>query len=468
MMRWIAPLALSAAVACAASRPNILFVLVDDLRADDIACAPGAPPFLRTPNVDRLAREGAMFTNAFATTPLCSPSRASFLTGLYAHHHGITDNTDRSPASHKLVTFPQQLRRAGYATAYLGKWHMGNDNTPRPGFDHWLCLKGQGEANDPVFNEDGREVKLSGYVTDILTDKTVAFLRQKRDGPFAIYLAHKSLHPNLAQAADGSVVAIDGGGFIAAPRHRELYARDAAKLPRRPNYGVSPKDKPALARPIGKLPPLGRETVTKDKDILDRLRMLAGVDESLGRLMEVLAELGQLDNTLIVFAGDHGYFYGEHGLDEERRLAFEESTRIPLLMRYPALIPAGARPDRFALNLDLAPTFLDLAQVKPSAPMDGRTLRPLFGGDPGQWRESFLIEYYSDKVFPRMQNMGYKAVRTARHKYIRYTDLADMDELYDLREDPYELRNIINTPAGRAALPALQAELNRLMDAAHK
>lgn len=466
-MRWILLFLLSAAAAGAAgSRPNILFVLVDDLRFDDIACAPGAPPFLRTPHVDRLAREGAMFTQAFATTPLCSPSRASFLTGLYAHHHGITDNTDRSPASHRLATFPLQLQKAGYATAYLGKWHMGNDNTPRPGFDHWLCLKGQGEANDPVFNEDGRETKMSGYVTDILTEKTVAFLRRRREGPFAIYLAHKSLHPNLAQAADGSVAAIDGGGFIAAPRHRDLYARDAGKLPRRPNYGVAPKDKPALARAIGNLPPLGRETVTKDKDILDRLRMLAGVDESLGRLMEVLTELGQLDNTLIVFAGDHGYFYGEHGLDAERRLAFEETIRIPLLMRYPARIPAGARPDRLVLNLDIAPTFLDLAQVKTPPRMDGRSLLPLFAGGPVEWRESFLIEYYSDKVFPRMRNTGYKAVRTARHKYIRYSDLADMDELYDLREDPYELKNLINTAAGRAVLPGLQVELNRLMDAA--
>jgi N-acetylglucosamine-6-sulfatase len=137
-------------------------------------------------------------------------------------------------------------------------------------------------------------------------------------------------------------------------------------------------------------------------------------------------------------------------------------------MRYPALIPAGARPNRFALNLDIAPTLLDLAQVKPAAPMDGRSLLPLFRGDPGPWRESFLIEYYSDKVFPRMRNMGYRAVRTARHKYIRYSDLADMDELYDLTGDPFELQNIINTPAGRAALPALQAELNRLMDEGSK
>jgi arylsulfatase A-like enzyme len=467
-MRWILLLALIVARAAAADRPNLLFVLVDDLRFDDIACAPGAPPFLRTPHVDRIAREGAMFTNAFATTPLCSPSRASFLTGLYAHHHGITDNTDRSPASHKLVTFPLQLQQAGYDTAYLGKWHMGNDNTPRPGFAHWLCLKGQGEANDPLFNEDGREVTIRGYVTDILTEKTEAFLRRKREAPFAIYLAHKALHPNLAQAADGSVTAIDGGGFIAAPRHRELYAADAARLPRRPSYGVPPRDKPALARAISNVAPLGPGTVTSDQTILDRLRMLAAVDEGLGRLLAVLAETGQLDRTLIVFAGDHGYFYGEHGLDPERRLPFEESARIPLLMRYPPRIPAGARPARIALNIDLAPTLLDLAQVKSRAPMDGRSLLPLFANEPPAWRESFLIEYYSDQVFPRMRHMGYKAVRTERHKYVRYADLAGMDELYDLREDPHELRNIIGSPAGQAALPALQAELNRLVDAAPK
>ncbi len=448
----------------AADRPNILFVLVDDLRFDDIACAPGAPPFLKTPHIDRLAREGAMFTNAFVTTPLCSPSRASFLTGLYAHHHGITDNTDRSPATHRLNTFPLQLQRAGYETAFLGKWHMGNDNTPRPGFSYWLCMKGQGQATDPVVNENGRDIRLQGYVTDLLTEKTEALLRKKRDAPFAIYLSHKALHPNTRQASDGSTSPINGGGFIPAPRHRELYPLGDVEIPRRPNYGVPPLDKPILTRRIDDLPPLGHGTVIADQQILDRLRMLAAVDEGLGRLLKVMEEVGQLDNTLIVLAGDNGFFYGEHGLYKERRLAYEESIRMPLLMRYPARIAAGSRPDRFALNLDIAPTLLDFAGVPPSAPMDGRSLTPLFAEGEAAWRKSFLIEYYTDTVFPRVRNMGYKAVRTERYKYIRYTDLAGMDELYDLQVDPYELRNIIKTADGRAVLPELRTQLNRLVE----
>jgi N-acetylglucosamine-6-sulfatase len=184
-------------------QPNIVVLLVDDLRWDELGCT--GHPFVRTPHIDRIAHEGMRFRNAFCTTPLCSPVRASLLTGLTTHHHGILDNTNRSDASHKLETFPRVLQRAGYETAYVGKWHMGNDDTARPGFDHWVSMKGQGTSFDPVLNVDGHQIKHSGHTTDVLNEKAVAFVRRKRDKPFCLYVAHKALHPELVQHDDGSI-----------------------------------------------------------------------------------------------------------------------------------------------------------------------------------------------------------------------------------------------------------------------
>jgi N-acetylglucosamine-6-sulfatase len=181
--------------------PNIVMVLVDDLRWDEFGAA--GHNYLKTPNIDRIAREDVWFKNAFTTTPLCSPSRASFLTGQYAHTQGVIDNTERSQLSHQLNTFPAELDSIGYETAFVGKWHMGNDNTPRRGFDNWVALKGQGEAYHPEFNVNGTAVRDSGYVTDLLTQYALSFLNEKRNAPFPLYLSHKGLHPNLFQ--DGSL-----------------------------------------------------------------------------------------------------------------------------------------------------------------------------------------------------------------------------------------------------------------------
>ncbi len=458
----LALLTFSPGLGAAPKPPNIVLVVVDDLRFDDFAAA--GHPFARTPHIDRLAREGVRFLNAFATTPLCSPSRASILTGLYAHHHGILDNTNRSEASHRLPSFPRQLRQAGYETAFIGKWHMGNDDTPRPGFDHWVAMKGQGEAIDPWLFENGARSRVSGYVTDLLSERALEFVSRRRAAPFFLMLAHKALHPNFIQHDDGSTSAIGDGGFVPAERHRALY-EDAA-IPRRPNYARRPKGKPALERRIGDLPPLGPATVTDDKTIRDRLRMLAAVDEGLGALMARLQERADLDQTLIVLVGDNGYFYGEHGLRDERRLAYEESIRAPLLVRYPPVAAAGATPPQLALGIDIAPTLLELAGVRPALPMDGRSLVPLLRGHRAPWRDSFLIEYTSDIVFPRIERMGYRALRSERHKYIRYRELQGMDELYDLEADPYELENLIASAAHQALRERLDAQLEDLVAAA--
>jgi N-acetylglucosamine-6-sulfatase len=445
--------------------PNIVVVLVDDLRWDELGCT--GHPFVQTPNIDRIAAEGVRFRNAFCTTPLCSPVRACLLTGLHTHHHGILDNINRSQQSHRLKTFPQVLQRAGYETAYVGKWHMGNDDTARPGFDHWVSMKGQGTSFDPILNTNGRRESFTGHTTDVLNAKAVEFVAKSRDKPFCLYVAHKALHPELTQRDDGSITDPKAARFLPATRHRELYT-DAA-IPRRLNTKDSAQGKPALLREIEGVPPLGPATGTDDETVRDRLRMLAGVDEGVGQLLSTLEATGKLENTVFAFTSDHGYWYGEHGLSVERRLAYEESLRVPLLIRYPKLtkangLKAGSIIDDFALSIDLAPTMLELSGATQKMAVDGRSLVPLLSADPpADWRTSFLIQYNSDTVFPRVYRMGYRAIRTERWKFIRYVELEGMDELYDLKSDPYEMRNLAGNPNSRETLSHLSSQLDDLL-----
>ena len=449
----------------AADRPNVVFVLMDDLRWDDLGCA--GHPFAQTPHIDRLAREGARFTNAFSVTALCSPSRASFFSGLYPHAHGITDNTDRAAQSRALETFPMLLKRAGYETAFVGKWHMGVDGGPRPGFDHWVAVPGQGEYTDPEVNVNGRAVRETGYVTDIFTRHAVEFVRKPHAGPFLLCLSHKAVHPDVAQRADGSLAvtaAGSAGAFVPAERHRGLYP--GAAVPRRPNVRDSLVGKPALHRKIPGLPPLGPDTGTPDDVVRNRLRMLAAADDGLGELLRALADTGRLDDTLIVFTSDHGYFYGEHGLSVERRLAYEEAIRIPLVVRYPRLVKAGGTPAATALSIDVLPTLVELAGAPAAKRQHGKSLVTALRGEVGETDRPFLIEHSSDNVFPRAAGLGYRAVRAVGKKYIRYTDLAGADEMYDLAADPYEMTNLAGDPSHAAAAQALRNEIDRLVRAA--
>ncbi len=451
---WLLPLLL-AATAAAADRPNIVFILADDVRWDDLGATGNT--FVRTPHIDRIAKEGAMFRNAFATTVICSPSRANILTGLHTRAHGIVDNTDRSAQSHRLATFPQALQRAGYETAFVGKWHMGNDDSRRPGFDHWVCLKGQGSTFDPDLNVNGTPVKAPGYVTDVLNARALEFLRAPHAKPFLLYFAHKAVHPETVQRADGSLSDPTLSNFIPAERHKALYA--GVKVPRRPNALAAPTGKPALLRPVAGLEPLGPKTGSSDDVILNRLRMLAAVDEGVGQLLQQLEASGQLERTVVVFTSDHGYFYGEHGLSVERRLAYEEGIRIPLFVRYPALIKPGTRRNQMVLTLDFAPTLLELAGAPAPAGLHGKSFAPLFGASGPALRPAFMIEHYSETVFPRTRQMGYRAIRTEDWKYIHYVDLPGSDELYDLNRDPYEMRNLIASPGHAPVLQRLREEL---------
>jgi len=453
---WLSSIALAANPA-RAQPPNLVFILVDDLRWDELGCM--GHPFALTPHVDRLAREGSRFTNAFATTPLCSPSRASYLTGQYPHHHGITDNTARDAQSHRLVTFPALLQKAGYRTGFIGKWHMGNDDSPRPGFDEWIALSGQGTSYDPQLNRNGKISPSKGYTTDLLIEDSLKFLKREDPRPFLLYLSHKGLHPELIQHADGSLSDPSAARFIPAKRHESLYKQ--AKVPRRPNVQDTLEGKPALQRPIAGLPPLSAHTGTSDESVRDRQRMLASIDEGVGAIHAALEASKRLDSTLIVFTSDHGYFYGEHGLSTERRLAYEETIRVPLIMRYPPLFRAGSTISPIVISLDLGPTLLELGQAPIPSNLDGRSILPLLREETRKLHDSFLIEHSSDQVFPRVANMGYIAIRTDRWKYIQYRDLKGMDELYDLSADPYELKNLIHDPTHTETLSTLQAELRR-------
>ena len=321
-------------LAQAPPKPNFVFILIDDMRWDSFGYA--GHPFIKTPNIDRVAREGAQFTNAFVTTPLCSPSRGSFLTGQYVQIHGVIGNTPAGgPISHKLETFPKLLHASGYETGYFGKWHMGTDASPRPGFDRWVSFRGQGVYNDPPLNIDGQEARETGYITDILSAHAAQFIEKPHTKPFCAYIGHKAIH----------------GPFTPAARHKDLYTTEPIKIAS--NSTDDLKDKPALKE----IKPGGG---SGDELIRNQLRCIASIDDGVGKLLTALEKTKQLDNTVFVFTSDNGYFWREHGLGD-KRWAFDESIRIPLIIRYAKLLKPGTKIPALAANIDIAPTFLDLA-----------------------------------------------------------------------------------------------------------
>jgi arylsulfatase A-like enzyme len=454
-----------------ARKPNLLVILIDDLRYDEFGA--GGHPYMKTPHIDRIAREGALFERAFHTTPICSPNRASILTGQYASRHGIIDNVARDMASHRLPNYHLELQRLGYETAHIGKWHMGNDGKPRPGYDHWVSFDGHGRLHDPRLNENGRYVQHSGYITDIMNKMAVDFVRKKHAKPWSLFFAHKAVHPDAEQAADGTLSLV---GYQPAARHENLYR--GGIFPKKPNM-MTPaqvvKQKPAWAEAFD------LKKSVKSRALLDaiysgeqeeiRLRacMMASVDEGVGMLFEALEATGELDNTLILFLGDNGYFFGEHGLGPERRFAYEEGVRSPFVVRLPGRIAPGSHYKELVILQDIAPTMIQLAGGKPGPQIQGRSLLPLFGratrtGRTG-WRKSFLVEYWAENAMPWLVGMTYKCVRTDRYKYIRWVNRSrngELDELYDLDRDPYEIANVIRRPAYHAVRERLQRELRKL------
>lgn len=460
-----------ARISAEAARPNIIVIVVDDMRFDEFGA--GGHPYLQTPHIDRLAAEGVTFTRAFHAVSLCSPNRASIFTGQYPSRHGIIDNVARDRASHRLLTYPRVLQEAGYETGFVGKWHMGNDPTPRPGFDYWAALPGQGRTIDPDIYEDGRLHRVKGYVTDILTERAIEFIDRDREGPFMLHIAHKAIHPEAAQRDDGSSDPNIDRKYTPAARHMGVYEEEV--FARRPNVVMSADDlgeKPALQRSLRFRD--SPESVaefsffldpgTSEETIRRRAEMILSVDEGLGQLMATLESNGILDDTLILFTSDNGFFFGEHWLSQERRLPYEESIRQPLLVRYPALAKPGSRIDGLASSVDIAPTVLDAGSATIGDHVQGHSLLPLMRGNDEGWRDSVLIEFYThENPRPWLMDMDYKAVRTDRYKLVHWIQHPDERELYDLQEDPYELRNLIDDPAMSTVVAELEEDLSMLV-----
>jgi len=438
---------LSCARAEAASRKrNIIFILIDDQRYDAMSCM--GHPFLETPNLDRLVRGGAHFKNAFVTTSLCSPSRATILTGQYAHKHGVINNSTALPAS--TVTFPMLLKDAGYETAFLGKWHMGRaGDTPQPGFDRWVSFRGQGVYYNPRFNVDGEHVRKEGYVTDLITDYAVEFLEQPREKPFFLYVSHKAVHAD----------------FQPTERHKDKYSEVALTMPAsmadtEKNYRGKPAWVRAARDSVVGVDGMYWGRMPYDKFIRDYNRTVLAVDENVGRLIDTLEKLGMLDSTLIVFASDNGFLQGEHGLIDKRNM-YEESIRIPMIVHCPDIVPEQLEVDRMVLNTDIAPTILDAAGVSVPDTMQGGSFVPLARGQTLPWRESVLYEYFWEEMFP--ENPTVFGVRTDRWKYMWYHGIHDKNELYDLKNDPHEMTNLIDDPDAKSARKEMEAALRQLM-----
>ncbi len=455
----VAPI-LFLSLATAAERPNILVILTDDHRYDALGFLDH--PFLETPHLDRIAREGAHLANAFVTTSLCSPSRASILTGLYAHNHRVVDNYNPIPEG--LQFFPELLQESGYETAFIGKWHMGGMiDHPQPGFDHWISFKGQGVYfGDPAeakvkgryvpqvsregFNINGERVPQEGYITDILDEFSREWLAERTgEAPWMLFLSHKAVHAD----------------FLPANRHAFTYEDAPFSLPK------TWFDDPGAFRDVPRWVQNQRNSrhgvefayytnldiETYYKRYCETIR---AVDESVGNLLRHLEESGELDDTLILYLGDNGFLFGEHGLID-KRCAYEASVRIPMLMRGPSLFAGGQSIRQVVANIDVAPTLLEAAGLEIPGHMDGASFLGLLQGRELPWREYLLYEYYWERNYPQTPTMH--ALCGERYKYIRYHGVWDVDELYDLESDPGETTNLINEP-GHAELVE---ELNRLL-----
>ena len=438
-------------------RPNIIFIITDDQQVGLLGIE--GNPVAQTPNIDRIGKEGAIFKNAFVVTPLCSPSRASFLTGQYAHTHKVINNDKLGldVISHTLMSWPRQLREAGYETAFVGKWHMGLDDSRRPGFDRWFSFKGQGAFIDPVVNDEGKRIQTTGYMTDIINEQAVDFVnRNHNQKPFAMIVSHKATHWPI----------------LPAKRHEDLY--HDYQFESQPASQEDLKGKPLLTRDFDReesyfmeniLPEPAEPRRNRGHDpsamVGDELRCLASVDEGVGHLFAALEKSGQLDNTIIIYTSDNGMLMGEHGKFNAKRWAYDPVLRVPLLVRYPRLVTAGSVREQMVLNIDLAPTLLKLAEVEPLIPIHGQSFVPLLQNADAPWRQAFLAEYFLEKVSPRER--PWKAIRTEKWKYIEYTEEGIPAELYDLQNDPQEEHNLIDYPEAKTHVDALQKQLEALL-----
>lgn len=442
--------------------PNVVFVLTDDQRADAVGYHSDPLLGIQTPNIDRLAAEGAQFTNMFATTSLCSPSRASFLSGTYTHTHGVRDNFTDYP--HQLQSFPLLLQKAGYSTAYIGKWHMGEgDDSRRPGFDYWVTHKGQGKYYDTVFNVNGERKTVAGYYTDRVTDMALDWLAQRETGlPFAMVVGHKAPH----------------GPFVPEPRYATLY--DDVPYPY-PASGFELDDKPAWIKErlptwhgiYGPLygfrenfPDTRPEAVADfERFVRSYVATINSVDDSVGRLYAYLERSGELDNTIFIFASDNGFLFGEHGMIDKRTM-HEASVRVPLVVRFPKTVAPGTVVDEHVLSLDVAPSVMEMTVNAKMENIQGLSWAKLAAGESIAWRGAWLYEYNYETQFPYTPNV--RGIRQGDWKYVAYPHgdggpLRHMEELYNMALDSGESRNLAGDAGSVEKLSQMRLALAALL-----
>jgi arylsulfatase A-like enzyme len=471
---------LTLALLLAAARPNIVFVMTDDHAAHAISAY--GSRVNQTPSLDRLAHEGMTFRNAFVTNSICAPSRAVILTGLYSHKNGVPV-FNRFDGSQPTVA--KLMQAGGYYTGMIGKWHLGSDPT---GFDHWEILPGQGRYFDPIlYTATGERSYTGRYATDVITDLGIDFIRGRpKDRPFFLMLHHKAPHrnwvpdePHRRMFADRVIPEPPTLWDDYATRTDALHEnrqRVADDINRRDLKLEPPAEldaqqrvewldvKPTRVDVVVDGTPL---TLTGDalarykyqRYMQDYLACVQSVDDNVGRLLDFLQKSGLERNTIVVYTSDQGFFLGDHGL-YDKRFMYEESLRIPLIVRWPALVQAGSHADAMALNLDFAPTFLEAAGLAVPAAMQGRSLVPLLRGvTPADWRDAFYYRYYHDPG--DHDTRAHYGVRTRTHKLIYYWTRQQW-ELFDLRADPQELTNLYGEPGQAGVTAELKARLARL------
>jgi arylsulfatase A-like enzyme len=474
-------------------RPNILFIMADDHATQALSCYGSYRN--KTPNLDRLAEQGMLFTNCFCTNSICGPSRATILTGKYSHLNGFARNGNKFDGGQQTVA--KLMQAAGYQTAMIGKWHLGTDPT---GFDYWEVLIGQGPYYNPPMKTPGGIVEHAGYTTDLITDLTLKYLKSGRDPqrPFLLMYQHKAPHrewlpgPEELGLFRGETVPEpptlfdDYSGRGTAARDQEMtiaqHMRPVFDLKIGPPAGGEEEAK-QWERLLQRLTPEQRKAVEdayrpqneafaaanlKGKELVryyyqryikDYLRTIAGIDRNVGRVLDYLEESGLAENTVVIYTSDQGFYLGEHGW-YDKRFMYEESLRSPLLVRWPGKTKPASTCEKMVMNLDFAATFLDIAGAPIPADMQGASMKPLLtGAAPDDWRQSIYCRYYE---YPSV-HMVHKhyGVRTERYKLIFFHEL-DEWELFDLEKDPHEISSVYAAPEYAEVVKELKQELARL------
>ncbi len=461
-----------------ARRPNIIYIMSDDHASHAMSCY--GSKINQTPNLDRLANEGMLFTNAFCTNSICGPCRAVVLTGKYSHLNGFIRNGNTFDGSQQTVA--KLLQKAGYQTAMVGKWHLKSEPT---GFDYWHVLKGQGPYYNPPMKTAHGDVKHVGYTTDVITDEALKFLKTKRDRskPFFLMYHHKAPHrnwqpgPKHLNMYDGVTIPepdnlfddYSGRGTPARVQEmtvaRHLSPNDLKLVP---NRGLNDQQRAVWDQAYGPKNRVFREANLTGDDLVrwkyqryikDYLRCIASVDDNVGRVLDYLDESGLAENTIVIYTSDQGFYLGDHGWFD-KRFMYEESLRSPLVVRWPKHIKPGSKSDRIVMNLDFAETFLDAAGARIPDDMQGASLVPILEGrTPNDWRKGMYYRYYE---YPAVHSVHkHYGVRTARHKLIFFHELGEW-ELYDLEKDPREMKSVYGDPRYAGVVQQLKAELKRL------